>query len=117
MENLDPKKALENNLRLIELQLEKIHEQIEQRKALSERILAKLQKQLNTYTEIINDPLYRANHAKDKAELNQLIREAKRQICIEEKACWNDLQKLSWEKRKLEREKAELEFNLKLLED
>lgn len=119
--NSKPANALEANLRLVIYQIEKITLEIEQRKALSEKILAKLKEQLETYYSVRNNPIALLDHSagqgylKDREHINQLIRETRHQICMEERSCFNDLQKLQWEKRNLEREKAELEFNLSLI--
>jgi len=121
MEKLNPERALENNLRLIEHQLVKIEEEIQQRRLLSQRILSKLKEKLEVYLTARNDPTALLNHSpgegflKDREHVNQLIRETRHQIAVEEVACWNDIQRLLWEKRRLEREKAQLELNLKLL--
>lgn len=121
MSNHKPASALEANLRLVIHQIEKINLEIDQRKTLSEKILAKLKEQLETYYSVRNNPTALLDHSsgqgylKDREHVNHLIRETKRQSRIEERSCFNDLQKLQWEKRNLERKKAELEFNLSLM--
>lgn len=121
MAKLDPREALQNNIKLIQSQIEKIELEIEQRKTLSEKILAKLNERLETYYAVRNNPSALPDYSpgegflKDREHVNELIRLTRKEICIEERTCFNDLQKLQWEKRNLEREKAQLEFNLHLL--
>ena len=109
------REILERQLLLINQQISKIEEEIEERKRLSESLLNRLKNRLETYLEVKNEPLNMKNHAEDKRQLNKLIENIKNKIAFEEIQCWHDIQKLLWEKRQLEREKMELEMNLKLL--
>jgi uncharacterized protein YukE len=115
MKALNPQKALENNLRLIELQLSRIDQEIEQRKQLSKQILAELKRRLEKYNEIAWHREKRSEYAKDMEKFNKLVRETQDQLLSEEVSCWSHIQRLLWEKRQLEREKARLELNLKLI--
>jgi hypothetical protein len=116
-----PLSALEANLRLVIHHIGRIQEEIKQRKALSRNLLSRLQSQLETYVSAKNDRNALLDHSsgqgylKDREHVNQLIRETKHHIATEERACFNDLQKLEWERRQLEREQAQLEHNIHLM--
>lgn len=112
---------LESNLRPVVYQLEKINLEIEQRKILSEKILTQLKDRIAQLMAVKNDPTALLDYSEgkgflmDREHVNQLIRETRHQISVEECSCWNDLQKLQWEKRIFEREKMKLEFNLRII--
>lgn len=117
-----PSQALEANLRLVNHQITIIDQEIEQRKVLSTKILDKLNRQLNLYLEVKNDKIKLADFSpnrgfsEDQEHVRQLIRETQHHIRVEEQTCWVDLKKLNEEKRQLMKEKAQLEFNLQVMQ-
>jgi len=117
-----PSSAFQAQIRLLEHQIYKIKQEIHQRQELSTTILQKLKKQLDTYQSAKNNrmklPDHSAGHGyqEDREHVNQLIRETESLIRQEETSSWNDIQKLQEEKRFLEKEKSQLEFNLSLVD-
>lgn len=121
MEKLTPEKALENTKSLIEFQLSKVEMEVRDRERLSRRILEKLQKELDDYFTAKSHPIRCYEYAtginpfEDQKRIQELIQKTKHNIRVEEKSCWNDVQKLEWERRQLQRERAQIIFSIHLL--
>mgnify|MGYP007059382974 CR=1 FL=1 len=123
MASLTPREALENTRALIEFQLSQVEREVKDRECLSKEILDKLQKELDDLLSAKGHPIKQYDYAtgispfKDQEHIQNLIRSAKANIRAEEKSLWTDIQKLEWERRQLQRERAQINFSLKLLDE